>query len=123
VYSRHSNDAPDHEPPGGPTGGTTVTLWVDVARVAIVGNLALLAGVLYTWGRTYRAPGSKHTLRLLVFGGLLAAENASALYVYFLHPVLRVWVTSVPPIAQGAMTLLRVLELFALMVLFWITWD
>jgi hypothetical protein len=100
-----------------------VTLWVDVARVAIVGNLALLAGLLYTWSRTYRALGSKHTLGLLVFGSLLAAENASALYVYFLHPVLRVWVTSVPPIAQGAMTLLRVLELFALMVLFWITWD
>lgn len=100
-----------------------MTLWVDVARVAIVGNLALLVGLLWLWGRTYRALGSKHSLGLVVFGGFLFAENAFALYFYFLHPVLRVWVSSVPPIAQGAMTLLRVLELFALAVLFWVTWD
>lgn len=100
-----------------------MTLWVDVARVAIVLNVVLLLGLDYVWGRNYWQFRSKHTLGLLLFGTFLLAENALALYFYFLHPVLQVWVNSIPDIAQIAMTSLRVLEFAGLLVLTWTTWD
>jgi hypothetical protein len=100
-----------------------MTLWVDVARVAIILNVALLLGLDYVWGRNYRQFRSKHTLGLLLFGTLLLAENLLALYFYFFHPVLQVWVTSIPDLAQFAMTSLRVLEFGGLLFLSWTTWD
>ena len=100
-----------------------MTLWVDVARVAIILNVALLLGLDYVWGRNYRQFRSKHTLGLLLFGTFLLAENLLALYFYFFHPVLQVWVTSVPDLAQIAMTSLRVLEFGGLLFLSWTTWD
>ena len=100
-----------------------MTLWVDVARVAIVLNLVLLGGVLSVWGRNYWRVRSKHTLGLVVFGGFLLLENGFALYLYFLDPVIRVWVSSIPEIAQVAMTALRLLETGGFAFLAWITWD
>lgn len=100
-----------------------MTLWVDVARVTIVANLVLLVGLGYVWGRNYWQFRSKHTLGLLLFAVFLLAENGLALYFYFLHPVLQVWVSSIPDVAQIAMTSLRVLEFAGLVVLSWATWD
>jgi hypothetical protein len=100
-----------------------MALWVDVARVAIVLNLVLLGGVLSVWGRNYWRLRSKHTLGLVVFGSFLLLENGFALYFYFLDPVLRVWVTSIPEVAQIAMTALRLLETGAFAFLAWVTWD
>lgn len=100
-----------------------MTVWVDVARVAIVVNLLLLATLGGVWGRNYLRLRSKHSLGLLVFAALLFAENGFALYFYQFDPVLRVWVTAVPEVAQTAMTTLRVLESLALAVLAWITLD
>ena len=100
-----------------------MTLTVDIARIAIVVNLLVLAGLLYVWGQTYRELGSKHSLGLLIFGVFLFAENGLALYFYFQHPVLKVWVDSIPDIAQLAMTALRVLETGGLLFLAWVSWD
>lgn len=100
-----------------------MTLAVDIARVAIVLNVILLAALLSVWARTYRELGSKHSLGLLIFGFFLFAENGLALYFYFQHPVLKVWVESIPNIAQFAMTALRVLETGGLLFLAWVSWD
>lgn len=100
-----------------------MTLWVDVARVAIVANLVFLTLLVKVWGTNYLEFRSKHTLGLLVFSLFLLVENGFALYFYFLDAVLRVWVTSIPQPAQLAMTLLRVLELGGLAVLTYVTWD
>lgn len=100
-----------------------MTLWVNIARVAIVLNLLLLSVLAVIWGRNYLQLRSKHALGLVLFAAFLLAENAFALYFYLFHPVLRVWVTSVPPIAQAAMTALRVLEFAGLGFLTWTTWD
>jgi hypothetical protein len=100
-----------------------MTLWVDVARVAIVLNLLLLGGLVSVWGRNYWQLRSKHALGLALFGLFLLLENGFALYFYFLDPVLRVWVTSIPSVAQVAMTVLRVLEAGGFVVLSWVTWD
>jgi len=100
-----------------------MALWVDVARVAIVANLILLSGLGFIWGRNYWRLRSKHALGLAAFAGFLLVENGLALYFYFFHPVLRVWVTQVPTTAQGAMTALRLLEFGGLVILSWISWD
>jgi len=100
-----------------------MALWVDIARGAIVLNLVLLGGVLAVWGRNYWRLRSKHTLGLVVFGSFLLLENGFALYFYFFDPVLRVWVTQVPEVAQIAMTALRLLETGGFVFLAWITWD
>lgn len=100
-----------------------MTFWVDVARTAIVANLLLLVSLGYVWGRNYLEFRSKHTLGLFLFALFLLLENALALYFYVFEPTLRVWVTSVPVIAQTAMTTLRVFESLGLLVLAWVTWD
>lgn len=100
-----------------------MTLWVDIARVAIALNVVALTAVLVVWGRNYLRIRSKHTLGLALFGVFLLAENLLALYFYNFHPVLQVWVTEVPRIAQIAMTALRVLEFAGVTVLAWTTWD
>ena len=100
-----------------------MSLWVDVARVAIAVNLLLLATLLVVWGRNYREFRSKHTFGLLLFAVFLFLENGLAFYFYMLHPVLHVWVSEVPSTAQLAMTALRVAELGGLLFLTWATWD
>ena len=100
-----------------------MSLWVDVARVAIAVNLLLLVALLVVWGRNYREFRTKHTLGLLLFAGFLFLENGLAFYFYLLHPVLKVWVNEVPTIAQLAMTALRVAELGGLAFITWVSWD
>ncbi|MFC4357740.1 hypothetical protein ACFO0N_07235 [Halobium salinum] len=99
-----------------------MTVWVDVARVAIGVNLLLLLSLVYVWGRNYAQIRSPLALGLLLFGGFLFLENGMAFYFYFFEPTLRVWVTEIPALAQLAMTLLRVCETVALVFLTWTTW-
>lgn len=98
-------------------------LWVDGARVLIALNLGLLVLLGAVWGWNYWQFRSKHTLGLALFAGFLFVENALAFYFYMLDPVLHVWVTQIPVIAQRMMTLLRLFEFIGLAVLTWVTWD
>lgn len=98
-------------------------IWLVVAQAAIVGNLALLLGLTYVWGRNYRAFGSKHALGLVVFGAALFVENALALYFFSVHPITHAWVSTAAQVAQQAMMALRVIEFAAIGFLAWISWD
>lgn len=103
-----------------------MTLLVDLVRAASVCNVCLVVSLGYVWGHNYRRFRSKHTLGLFVFAVLLLAENALAVYFFVIQPTLSTWITTpalVPPIAQGAMAALRVLELGGLAFLVRITWD
>jgi hypothetical protein len=101
-----------------------MSLWFDVARVAVGANVALLTVLAAIWGRNYLGLRSKHTLGLLLFAGFLLAENALSLYVYLVDPTLSAWFsTAVPAVAWRAMMLLHVLETAGLLFLAWITWD
>ena len=95
-----------------------MSLWVDVARVAIVLNVALLAGLGYVWGGNYRRLRSKHALGLLVFGLLMLAENGLGLYFLTIDPMLMM-----KGAKQQAQTTLRLLMTAAFVFLAWITWD
>jgi hypothetical protein len=97
---------------------------VTAAQVAVGINVLLLLGLCWVWGRNYAQLRSKHTLGMLVFAGLLLAENGFSLYYYLVDPALSAWFsTSVPPIAWRAMLLFHVLELLALSFLAWVTFD
>ncbi|MFB6112481.1 MAG: hypothetical protein ABEJ58_00090 [Halodesulfurarchaeum sp.] len=98
-------------------------IWLTVAQVAIVGNLLLLSGLCFVWGRNVRAFGSKHSLGLLFFGVVLLAENALAFYFFTIHPITHYWLNSAAAIAQQGMMALQVLEFGALGFLAWVTWD
>ncbi|MDY6819762.1 MAG: hypothetical protein SVG88_13970 [Halobacteriales archaeon] len=98
-------------------------LWIQIARVAAGANILLLLGLSAIWARNYRSIRSKHALGLLVFGVSMLAENSLALYYYMLHPQLHAWFDAIPAIAAFAMMALRILETFAFVFLFWITWD
>ncbi|ELZ20240.1 hypothetical protein C475_20742 [Halosimplex carlsbadense 2-9-1] len=100
-----------------------MTLWFEAARLAVVGNVALLLGLTAVWARNYRAYGASHTLGLLVFGSLLLAENLLAVYLLFFHGTFHGWVYSAAPVAQRGMMALNVLELLALAFLVKITWE
>lgn len=100
--------------------------YVTLVRVLIVLNLVLLAGLGYVWGRNYAELRSKHALGLLLFAAFLFGENALAAYYFIVDPTLSAWITNaeaVPPIAQSAMMMLRVLEFVGLAFLAWVTWD
>lgn len=100
-----------------------MTLWFEAARLAVVGNVALLLGLTAVWTRNYRAHGAKHTLGLLVFAVFLLAENLLAVYLLYLHGTFHGWVSGAAPVAQQGMTALNVLELLALAFLVKITWE
>lgn len=103
-----------------------MALLVTLVRVFIVLNLVLLAGLVYVWGRNYASLRSKHSLGLVLFAVFLLGENALAAYFFLLDPTLTAWITNpdqVPPVAQGAMMSLRVLEFGGLAFLTWVTWD
>ena len=100
-----------------------MSFWYDVARIAIVINLVLLLGLGYVWVKNYLQFRSKHTLGLVLFAAMLFLENALALYLYMLDPVLSAWMADVPVSPQRLMTLLRAFEAAALAFLAWVTWD
>jgi len=101
-----------------------MSIWIDVAMAATGVNLVLLAVLGFIWGRNYRQLRSRQTLGMLIFAALLFVENAFALYVYTLDPVLSVWFsTQVPNPAWQAMVLFHVLETVAIGFLTWVTLD
>ena len=101
-----------------------MSLWFDVARVAAGLNVLLLVVLLAVWGRNYLDIRSKHALGLMVFAVLLLLENAVALYIYLLDPVLATWFASdVPAIAWRGLMALHVLETVGIAFLVWITMD
>ena len=100
-----------------------MSLWVDVAEVAAVLNVALLLGLSAVWGRNYRQLRSKHALGLLVFAALLLAENLLWVYAYSVNPAFRGWLYEGTSFTQQAMMGLCVLESVGLLFLAWVTWD
>jgi hypothetical protein len=98
--------------------------WIDFARVVVVANLALLAVLGGVWIRNYRRLRSRQTLGMVVFAALLFVENAFALYVYSLDPVLEAWFSNqVPDPAWQAMLLFHAIETLALGFFAWVTLD
>lgn len=101
-----------------------MSIWVDVARVASAVNILLLLALASVWGRNYLQFRSKHPLGLLIFASFLIAQNALALYMYWMDPTLSGWFsTAVPVIAWRAMMMLHVFETAGLAFLAWITFD
>jgi len=101
-----------------------MSIWIDMARLATGVNLLLLAVLIVIWGRNYRQLRSRQTLGMLVFAALLLVENAFALYVFSLDPVLSLWFSNqVPDPAWRAMSVFHVLETVAIAFLTWVTLD
>ena len=102
-----------------------MSIWFDVARASAALNVALLAALVFVWGRNYVTFRSKHALGLAMFGVFLLGENAFALYIYLIDPMLSSWFASdaVPADAWRGMMALHILQTFGLAFLVWITWD
>ncbi|MFB6108267.1 MAG: hypothetical protein ABEJ82_05425 [Haloplanus sp.] len=101
-----------------------MSVWIDVARLATVVNVLLLASLGYVWGRNLLAVRSKHTLGLFLFSTFLLAENALTLYYYLLDPDLSIWYsTQMPTVVWRATMLLHVLQAIGVGFLAWVTWD
>lgn len=99
-------------------------IWIDIVRVAAILNVVLLLGLCTIWIRNARQFRSKHTLGLLIFGILLLAENALAVYFFALDPTLSGWFYDAMPTQPArAMMTLRVVETGALILLTWVTMD
>lgn len=99
----------------------TALLTVAWTAAALNALLALLLGAV--WLRNYRRHGARHTLALLVVAAFLLVENLLWLYFYLLHPAFREWFLASGGDVQVGVTLLCGLELLALVVLAWITWQ
>jgi hypothetical protein len=102
-----------------------MSIWFDVARASAAINVALLAALVWVWGRNYAQFRSKHALGLAMFGVFLLGENAFALYIYLVDPTLSAWFASeaVPAVAWRGMMAMHVLQTLGLAFLVWITWD
>lgn len=98
-------------------------IWLDAARVAAVANVVLLAVLAGIWVRNYLDLRSKHALALSIFAVLLLGENLLATYYYLVDPDIGRWLRNSAPFAVRAMAILVILELAAIVLLFWATWD
>lgn len=97
--------------------------WFGVTRVLTALNLALLLGLSYVWLGNYRRVSTSFTRGFVVFGGLLAVQNAYALYIYVLDPTTSEWFADIPERYTGAIMLLTLLQFGALVVLARITLE
>lgn len=103
-----------------------MSVLIDLMRLLLGLNLALLAGLGYVWGRNYYQFRSKHTLGLTLFVAFLLGEHVLALYLFVLDPTVSAWVSSpefVPRPAQLTMLALRAFEFVGLLFLSWTVWD
>lgn len=100
----------------------TMSLLLDVARLAAAANIALLGMLAYVWGTNYRRHGASHTLALLVFAGFLLLQNLVWVYLYVFHNTFVGWFHQGDPTYQVSMTLLCGLQTAALVFLVRITW-
>jgi hypothetical protein len=98
-------------------------IWLNVAGGAAAVNVVVLVVLVGIWGRNYRELGSKHSLGLSVFGVLLLAENALALFYYLIDPSVAQLLRSAAPVAGRAMFTVQLLELLGLLFLAWVAWD
>jgi hypothetical protein len=98
-------------------------VWLTAASAATALNVVLLVVLGGIWIRNYRQFRSKHTLGLAVFAVLLLAENLLSLYYYVIDPTVAAVLNDAAPFAGRAMMTVQVLELAAILFLFWVTWD
>jgi hypothetical protein len=94
-----------------------MAVWLDLARLAAVANLLVLAALGGTWLRSYRAHGARHSLMLLIFAAILAVQNTLWLYFYTLHAGYVEWYAAASPDVQVGIMALCGLELLGLAVL------
>jgi hypothetical protein len=98
--------------------------WVDIARVSVAVNVAMLVALTWVWARNYLTFRSKHAVGLAAFGAVLLAQNALSLYFYLYHPVLAGWfATDMPSLAWRANVVVHLFQTVALAFLLWVTWD
>ena len=98
--------------------------WVDVARVSVAVNVAMLSALTWVWARNYLSFRSKHSVGLAAFGAVLLAQNGLSLYFYLYPPVLAGWcATDMPSLAWRANVAVHVLQTVALGFLLWVTLD
>ncbi len=96
-------------------------VWLGAARIAAALNVVLLLALGYVWLDNYREHRAGHTLGLLVFAGMLFAQNLLWLYFYLLHPAFIAWFVGAGVDVQVGVTALCGLELGALVFLARIT--
>lgn len=99
-----------------------MSLLLEVARIAAVGNVALLLTLGYVWGLNWRAYRASHTLGLLIFAAFLLVQNGVWLYLYLIHETFIGWFRAGDLAYQVSMTLLCALQTVALIALARITW-
>lgn len=80
-------------------------------------NLLLLGALGYVWARNYRTFKTPLVLGLVAFTGVMAVENAVAVYFFFSMGMLY----SGSPTAQVTALSMRVLQTIALCFLTWVT--
>lgn len=83
-------------------------------QIAVAVNAAILAGLLYTWSRSYHRYRAKITRGLLVFGVGLLAQNALAFYFVWFEPGVQLIFNSFSSVTQHGLLAMAVLELLAL---------
>ena len=100
-----------------------MTLWLDLARLAAAGNVALLLVLAWVWVPNYRRHGARHTLMLLVFAGFLFVENALWIGLYVFHDAFVGWFVNAGTDVQIGMFGLCGLEFVALLFMTYVTWE
>lgn len=97
-------------------------LWLNLAQIAAVLNLGLLASLGWVWLGNYRRHGATHTLGLLVFALLLFVQNGLWIYFYVFHEGYVFWYINAGVDVQIGLAALCGLETLALAFLVRITW-
>lgn len=98
-----------------------MSLLLEIGRVAILANLALLLALGYVWVSSYRQTRALYPLALAVFAGLLLVQNGVWLYLYVGHDGYVYWFTDADLGLQVALMSLCGLETAALVALGWLT--
>jgi hypothetical protein len=96
-----------------------VGIYLDVATVIAVLNVALLLGLLAVWVRNYRTFGTSLVLGMIAFATVLLLQNLVAIYFFAFSMKM---LFAMDATVQFAVMVLRALELVALAVLSLVTY-
>jgi hypothetical protein len=89
--------------------------WVANITLAAV-NVAVVAGLLYVYASNFGHLKSKLALGLIIFSGVLVAQNVAAVFMYWQLAQKYTAIVAAP------ILLITVLETTGLLFLFWTTW-
>lgn len=122
--SPNGSNIPPHDMVPAPNGWDIIGISTIIAIIIGIANICLLIALLYVYLKSYRQLKSKFTMGLLVFAGLLLIQNVVSTLFLTINMIIGPGNHSFEIGRQEfPLSSINVIQLIALSILLYITWE